>query len=66
MAKQKRLNTYDGFVKGIQDFEKSERDHDAYLAMIIATSKAFRGGVGLGGTQISEAINEALKGEEEE
>ena len=64
--RKQRLSTYEGFVKGIKDFEKSDRDHDAYLAMIIATSRAFRGGIGLGGAQISEAIDEALKGEEEE
>jgi len=54
------MSTYNRVVKAIVDFEKSERNHDDYLAMMIGTSRAFIQGIGLGGTQISEAINEAL------
>ncbi len=63
MAKVKKLSTYDQFVKGIKDFEKSESNFDSYYTMLIATSNAFRGGVGLGDTQIREGIEEALKGD---
>lgn len=60
MAKTKTLSTYEIVVKGIRDFENSERNSDDYLAMMIATSKAFSQDIGLGWHEISMAIDEAL------
>ncbi len=61
MAKERKLSTYERFVKGIKDFEKSERTADDYHTMLAETSRAFMGGIGLGGSQIQKAIDEALK-----
>lgn len=52
---------HDDLVKAIETFENSNQKLDDYRDLVLASSKALRQGIGLGGEGLEKALQEAMK-----